>query len=247
MTRKMARKMTPKRMKRTRTNRAMRWLVAASACAALGTPGLAGALTIQSVDRLVEAYSTSFCPGCGPNGEDEIYIDGDGIPSSARGVFEERVSSAGSYSSQNTTVDAAGISGYGVIEIGYTSDNRAENSLRVQFTVPTATSYRLDGDVGAGDYLSAAFVEFGSNVDGQLLRRSAHYGGNELFDQTFELLPGRTYTLEAKLVGFDYDAYPVVAHWSFDFLAVPEPGTGALFGAGLLAAAVSRRRRSADA
>lgn len=206
----------------------------------LGLPSVASALDLQTVERVVDAQGTSFCPGCGPNGEDESFTNGETIPSSSPGRFDEEADSVGSYAFQSSDVTTDIIFGVGGIELGFTGDNSGRSDLLVEFTVPAPTQVRLFGDISTspGGFFDAAFVAFADPL-GDLLRADAALGP-VVFDELFALQPGTLYRLEARLSGQDFSGTSSFGDWSV-FL-VPEPATALLLGLGLAVLARPRSR-----
>lgn len=199
-------------------------------------------LDVISVQRIVHSEGASICPGCGPNGEDEIFANMATESSALPGLFAEVAPSVGSDASQTSTVSATELSGSGGISLGFTVENSANSTLTAMFQVATTGTYGIEGDFQLDSFFSGnQFVEI-TAMGAEVFRRDASFVAPS-FAETLQLEAGTIYTLVADVSGSFFGGPPQSAGWSFAI--VPEPGTGALLAAGLAVLLASRGRQRA--
>jgi len=198
-------------------------------------------LSIQSSDREVAAFGTSFCEGCGDNGEDVIVSNGNSIPSTQLGVFDESVFSLGSDASQLSNVSAHSISGTGSNALGGSGDNDGLSTMLVDFTVLQTGLFQLSGGISVSTPSSsdnAAHVIL-SSAGGDLLNEVVFDNGTVNFDESFLLQAGTVYTLDASVVGSDF-GLGSGGSWSVNL--IPEPSTALLLGSFVVVLGTRRRK-----
>lgn len=215
----------------TRLRFPMAALTALALLAGLPASGSALTLDVLAVGRSVDAHATSYCPGCGPNGEDEVYSNGESQSSALPGVFDEDASSLGSYADQMSEVSSAVLSGQGSIGLGGSGDNDASSYLSVDFQVASSGTYGLLSELDVFGYVDEIYIEI-TEIGGVVLRHDYDLG---VFQDSFQLQSGTTYTLRASITGYDYTGTSNGGSWAFTL--VPEPGTGLLLSGGLIALA----------
>lgn len=225
--------------------RLMRIGIAAMALVMLvGASRVSASLIVLNTERSVSAYGTSVCP-CGPNGEDEVFSNGDMISSIFAGVFSESVSSVGSDAGQASDVTSTRISGSGGVTVGATGDNNAESRMFVEFMVTRSEGFQISGDVtvNSSQLAVTSYVFLRSPTGVVFSRETMSAGMNEVFDEIVQLEPGILYSLDARVTGQDFEG--VYSDGSWSVVLTPEPGTALLlFGSGI-GLCLRRRRRAA--
>jgi hypothetical protein len=203
----------------------------------------AGALFIPTADaRFVDSYYESFCPGCGPEGEDEFFSDSDSdAPAVPFAPFDASVEAGSSWTaSQSSTVASTLLAGVGQAGTSTGETGNASSIYDITFDVDVATPYKITGVLdNQSSGLALTFQLFeGSNVlyevDG-----GGVFGTTPLSNQDV-LAPG-TYRLlvQASFAGAGAGDQ---ASYSFEFGQVPEPGTGLLVMLGLSVLSLRRTR-----
>ncbi len=206
------------------------------------TTASAQVLSIQSSDREVAAFGTSTCLGCGENGEDVIVSNGNSIPSTQLGVFDENVFSLGSSAFQQSTVSPHLISGTGGNLLGGSGSNDGLSSMLVDFTVLQTGLFQLTGEISVNTFNSSdntAQVILGSS-GGDLLNEVVFNNGTISFDESYLLEAGTIYTLDISIEGNDF-GLGSEGGWTVNL--VPEPSTAVLIGAFGLAVGARRHKR----
>ncbi len=200
-------------------------------------------LSVLSTNRTVSAFGTSFCAGCGPNGEDEVFSNGDSISSMLAGVFSESVGSVGSNSGQTSDVTSTGISGSGGVVVGSTGNNDADSRMLVEFMVTRNEGLRLSGDVTvhSGFMAVTSYVFLRSPTGVVFSRETMTAGMNGSFDEIVQLEAGVLYTLDANATGADFEGIQSDGSWSVNL--TPEPGTALLLVGSAIGLGLRRRRR----
>ncbi|HPF41411.1 MAG TPA: hypothetical protein P5081_22610 [Phycisphaerae bacterium] len=215
-------------------------LICAAIAGALVAPLPANAgLMILTIERSVDAHGTSFCPGCGDNGEDVIFSNGDTISTLNTGSFIESVFSVGSASGQSSFVSPGGVSGNGGIDTGSTGNNNADSRITMEFTPQTSGLVHLSGEitVNNNDQDCVSFVGI-SDGNGFLFSQEVMFTSDTtMFDEMIALQAGTIYTLQIYSAGMDFEGTGSGASWSINM--TPEPA-GALL---LLAVGIACRRR----
>ncbi|MCA9255157.1 MAG: hypothetical protein KDA33_05940 [Phycisphaerales bacterium] len=216
-------------------------LTCAAVAGTLVAPSLANAgLMIMTLERSVAAYGTSFCPGCGDNGEDVIFSNGDTISSLTAGDFVESVFSVGSNAGQSSLVTGSGVSDGGGIGVGGTGDNDADSRITMTFTPQESGSIHLSGDVSVddNDQDCVSFVGI-SDSGGYLFSQETMFTSDDAtFDEMIVLQAGTIYTLEIYSTGMDFEGTGSGASWSINM--TPEPAGALLW---LVGGVALRRRR----
>jgi hypothetical protein len=108
----------------------------------------AGALFVPTADvRLVDSCYESFCPGCGPEGEDESDIDADSdFPSAPFAPFDASVESGSSWmASQTSSASSALLAGVGQAGTSTGETGSASSIYEISFDVDVATPYSITG------------------------------------------------------------------------------------------------------
>ncbi len=196
-------------------------------------------ITPISGSRGLSAYGASYCPGCGPDGEDEFYSNSDSDSTVLLGRWDESVQSLGSGASQDTTIADDELGGRLDIGLGGSGENDASAGFSATFSVAQVGAYGLVGELIG--FVETMQVSLASDL-GMIVDISSGFGGNDPggpFTETFVLEPGRTYTLAASLFGYDFSGFGDGA--TIEFALVPEPSTALLVGLGLAAIGVRRR------
>lgn len=199
------------------------------------------AIVPESGSRSLSAYGASYCPGCGPDGEDEFYSNGESDSTKLLGLWDERVQSLGSGASQETTIGADELGGRLDIGLGGSGENDASASFTATFRVEQPGPYSVVG-VMVG-FVETMQVSLASDL-GLIFSIASGWSGVDPggpFSQSFQLQLGRTYTLTASLLGYDFSGLGDGA--TIEFALVPEPSTALLIGLGL--AAIGSMRRGA--
>lgn len=210
----------------------------------LGTAGPALAASLGAAHeinpiaatRSIAASGTSFCPGCGPMGEDESFSNEDSAMSDLLGVFDEQVLSVGSDAIQTSNVASDDLVVELAVGLGFTGFNEASSYFSATFDVATAGTYAVEGAFSHGTP-QEHYVRLDSSSG---LVFEILFGLGD-FREQFALVPGETYTLEAGVSGFDASGSPSTIGLGFQL--VPEPGTGLMAGLGFSGLAWLRRRR----
>lgn len=191
-------------------------------------------ITPISGSRDLSAYGASYCPGCGIDGEDEYYSNGESDGTAALGVWNEYVVSLGSSAAQDTAIATDELGGEMWVGLGGSGDNDGSAGFKATFSVPVAGSYAIEGVFDG--FLDQQEISLVSDL-GTVFEILYGFGS---FRESFVLEPGRTYTLSAQLFGYDYSG--TSSGGGITFALVPEPSTALCVGLGLVGMALARRR-----
>ena len=203
----------------------------------------AGALFIPTADaRFVDTYYESFCPGCGPEGEDVLFTDADSdAPAAPFASFDASVVAGSSWTaSQTSSVSSALLAGVGQAGSETGETGSASSIYDITFDVDVATPYRITGALdnqSSGVALTFQLFEGASllyEVDGGGVFGTTALSGQDV------LAPG-TYRLLVQ-ASFSGAGPGDQASYSFELAQIPEPGTGLLVGLGLSVLALRRTR-----
>jgi hypothetical protein len=217
-------------------------LLALAAPLALAEPS--AALFFPAVDaRGISSDYTSFCPGCGPNGEDEIFTDPrSDAPASPFAPFDSAVLSGSSwFATQTSTVGDSELAAVGSAGTYTGEEGGASSIYDITFTVDDRTPIAITGALSSQGF--SGFVHFtlfdgNANVlyeqDGSGVASSILAFDGVLQSGTYRVLAEASF---AGGSGGDQAGYDFRLH------VVPEPATAALLGLGLASFAALRRRR----
>ena len=205
--------------------------------------GSAAALFVPTVDtRYVGVYYESFCPGCGPEGEDVLFIDSDGLTASGFNPFSAFVDAGSTYTAtQNSSVSAALLTGSGQAG-GETGEvGNATSVYDITFDVDGATPYDISGTLENSS--SGATLNFQLLQDGNVVHdyNAESVFGSSPFAFSGVLLPGSSYRV---IVEATINESIGQLNWSFSMSAVPEPGTAVLLALGAAGLGSIRSRRA---
>lgn len=189
-------------------------------------------LVVLDVDREIDAHGSSYCSGCSG------YANGQNQHSDEVGHFDGYANSVGSGAYQDSMVSSDELSGRGGIDFGYSDESSALSSLSVEFQVATTGTYGMLGEFEVFSFVDTSYIEL-LGPGGTIFHENGY--GSGTFEESFQLLEGQSYTLNALIEGYG-GGTPGGGSWSFTI--VPEPGTGMLLAAGLAGVAGRSRGRA---
>ena len=240
-----------------------RWISCLLATAAASGLFVSPTLAVSFVNPLVDRGVITDADVISPSGSD---VETAELLNAGVGPFGGSVSasalifgSAGSaYASQLSDIDAASasVAGFGTSDAsGSATDLEAlgdflsESYFFFEFEVDMPTPYLLTGRLTAASAFADAFagIDFGPMGGAPLHSDQVLFNGDSTFSFAGTLEPGIVYEL---LVLSDAGAFTddlalsstATAGYTFEFLPIPEPTTGALLLAGLVGLAARGRR-----
>jgi hypothetical protein len=204
----------------------------------------ASALFIPTADgRYLQSSYYSYCPGCGPDGEDVFYSDfDDAVPSPEFSDFTDEVVAGSTWvASQSSTVAAHRLAGVGSASTDTGEEGGAGSTYEIYFDVSDPTPIALSGSLTGASFSGFLFLSLVNELTSDVIYQSDASGvfGAVPLDFAGVLEPGpyRLY-VEASFSGAN--AGDAVG-FDFALAAIPEPGTVLMLGLGLAALAKGRR------